>query len=543
MALNLSGALSAAAGAISGAISGALSNMSDGRNFNNNSKGCVDNAALAQRFETMLYNVNNMIKKESTYSTWIRFQLGTDENKSQVTFNTTSQNPKQNLIAYLQMKKSGAGVANKFELKVKYDPFNFGQNPSDQVEALDNILATALSFDFSEDSKTLRGYIQYGYNFVNDLDLVSPKYQCIVTEMNSSTKTDSGITEYTFKGTSEIALDSEFTPNFKAIKDAELVRHVGEILYYYYGDPANPPSFLSSSAIDGNSTATGSLGYSIEIPDKLLNNSITKDFQAKTDMTPLAYCNLMLEGEVSKSDKESGNYEPEKLKKDSDKPRYIIYLTDTDNNKAIHLEYVNPDSSIITINFKFTWSNDSNNLVTKWEPNVDLRLYLLQKAIITREGETLESLRQTASDKIQSYRLSGGESKYDEAYQAVKAYEEHLAEVSPDAKEYPDATLTLVGIPSDIPIGVEIMIEPRILQSVSRTAGYYMIKGATDEISSNGVFQTKLDVIRLRGFNDPEYLSKSNSLSDELQAIKEQQSVVTTGGGGSSGGSGASRSF
>ena len=39
---------------------------------------------------------------------------------------------------------------------------------------------------------------------------------------NSNLKSDIRTVEYTFKGTSEIALDSEFTPNFKAIKDALL---------------------------------------------------------------------------------------------------------------------------------------------------------------------------------------------------------------------------------------------------------------------------------------------------------------------------------
>lgn len=498
------------------------------RNFNNNPTTDISTTALISKFETMLKNIDSMINKDSIYSVWIRFQLGTDNNSDKVTFNTASTNGKENLIASLEFKKSGAGVANSFKLTVQYDPFNFGQNPSDEVEALDNILAKALSFDFSEtNNQSLKGYLQYGYNVASDTNLVSPKYQCIITQIESSTKTNSGITKYIFEGTSEVAIDSEYTPVFEASKEDEnVVQRVGQILYYYYGDSSNPPSFISNTE-----TAEGSPGYNIDVPDELINDSVSDKLPAKNDMTPITYCSTILQGRLSKSDYDK--YNSDNIIKDSEKPRYVIYITDSDKNKTIHLTYVNPKegTGLDRVNYHFTWSNDKNNLVTAWEPNVDLRLYLLQKATLSRSASQLNELKAEAQKLIQEARasLNSGDfqSKYDAAYQAIKAFSEHISQVNVQAKEYPDAVMTLVGIPSDIPIGVELMITPRILQSVSRTAGYYMTKSATDYINTNGIFETKIDVIRLRGFSDSDYQSQSMSMMDELESIKQtQQSSV-----------------
>lgn len=44
---------------------------------------------------------------------------------------------------------------------------------------------------------------------------------------------------------------------------------------------------------------------------------------------------------------------------------------------------------------------------------------------------------------------------------------------------------------------------PRILESISRTAGIYMIQEGTDRISTNGAFTSDLKLLRIRGINDP----------------------------------------
>ena len=139
------------------------------------------------------------------------------------------------------MIKHGAGVANSFVLKVNYDPFNHGQNPSDKIEALDSLIAQTLSFDFEDPKKELRGFIQYGYNYTEDDNLISPKYQFIMTKASSNVQWSSGMTVYTFEGVSEVAPGCNVEASFPAVENRNLISLVKDTLYYYYGDPDNPP--------------------------------------------------------------------------------------------------------------------------------------------------------------------------------------------------------------------------------------------------------------------------------------------------------------
>lgn len=480
------------------------------RNFNNIAP-VITTEKLADRFLNMLYKVENMINRQTIYSTWIRFELGLSE---PVVFNTSSTDPKQNLIQTLSISKTGAGVANSFTLTLKYDPFNYGQNPTDQIEQLDDIIAQALSKDLTDTTNEsyFRGKLQYGYNYSDDADLVSPLYQFFLTSAGSSTDVESGIITYTFEGVSEIAPDSDFTTTYEAQTNVNLIQHVGEVLYKYYGDESNIPDFMKNSNKD-TSVHTGSPKYYIDIPQKLIDESITISLEEKSGLTPLQYCQLILTNQISQTDTDSGNYNNLYAINDYQRPQYMIYLTDTDNSKTIHLEYIVPlDGSRNTSlsDYNFTWNQQSTNLVTAWKPEIDIRLYLLQKAKLNRSSEDLRNyFDQVETATADYYReASSGSSvttlmeKYNIAKQAIETYRKNLQNITPSAKEYPTASLTLVGIPADAPIASEIKVTPIILQSVSRLAGYYCITECRDEISSNGIYTTTLTVFRLRGFTD-----------------------------------------
>ena len=126
---------------------------------------------VINRFNTMVNNINNMIKKNGPiYSTWIYFQLGKNE---PVIFNTSSTDKDRNIIANLTMEKGNSSVANTFTLTVNFDPFNFGQETQSKVELLDEYVAQAMYVDWKSDDEDtkLRGIIQYGYNSANNLVL------------------------------------------------------------------------------------------------------------------------------------------------------------------------------------------------------------------------------------------------------------------------------------------------------------------------------------------------------------------------------------
>ena len=82
-------------------------------------------------------------------------------------------------------------------------------------------------------------------------------------------------------------------------------------------------------------------------------------------------------------------------------------------------------------------------------------------------------------------------------------------------QEFYDAELVTLGIPSDVPIGATITILPRVLETVSRTAGVYMINSCTDSITSNGIYKSTFTLYRLRSVED-------NTVNLELERQQEQ---------------------
>lgn len=506
--------------------------MATSRNFKNNGFALSVNE-LSSVYNNTLRKVCNMIEKQGPiYSTWIRFQIG--HNKP-IIFDTSSTNNKENLIADLRMEKSGNGIANTFTLTVRYDPFNFGQNTQDKIEALDDLLARAMIYDLGDTDnldnlEDLHGYIQYGYNYTEDANLVSPKYVMMITDAKSRVEWSSGITTYTFEGCSFLALDCEFTADFDAVAEEDnkgLIDYINETLYYYYGDSAHKPSHISSDETYG-----GSFRYRIVIPEKLFEDQPTFTADAVTGISPWTYCKNLLQGKMSKSDAENETY------KDSAtiiKPRYSMFISDA--NQTIYVNYVSPlnDKYIEKVDYTFTWSTDlTTNIVTAWNPNVDLKQYLIQRAsrarINSQNLSTYDDMLEMANDYENNVKFdpetmiegSGGKVHMKEEYggadisaffnydgpneidreylrnEAMEGYKEAADQLNSEVYEMYDAELETIGIPADPVLLAEVKVMPRILESVSRTAGYYIIQGCTDEIDNRGRYTSTLKLFRMK---------------------------------------------
>ena len=104
---------------------------------------------------------------------------------------------------------------------------------------------------------------------------------------------------------------------------------------------------------------------------------------------------------------------------------------------------------------------------------------------------------------------------------SIKELQEELTNVNDDLNEMFDAQLQTIGIPADVPIGVEVGIEPHILETVSRLAGIFVIVGASDTITSNGIFSTTYKLFRIRGFND-KVQSLTPDITNDVDTVKTQ---------------------
>lgn len=485
---------------------------------------------LAKSYDNMLNKVENMIENNSIYATWIVFRVSKSEN-DYIEFNSSSTNKMENLIVSMTNKKSGSGYANSFSLTIRYDPFNYGQNASDSIEKLDNMIADAMSQDINEDSDYLRGYIQYGYNSTDDTNLVSPLYQYILTGISSVVKTATGVTEYTFEGTSELASDCNYSDAFPAKEEVNIVQYVGEVLYKYYGTASSKPSFMNSST-EAIEPIEGSPGYCIDISDELIEQALSTSVSAYESITPFAYCEAILENKFNKEDTEK--YDTSDTIKEADKPKYSLYITDGDGKPTIHLAYAKPSANNdnTKLSYVFTWGKQLPSLVTSWEPEVNLKLYVIQKSLSKR----VKPLKEDAQQAIDEYKTSVNEgassadieTKKSAAHKAVEAYEEKYNQMSSETNDYPSAKMSFIGIPCDIPIACEVQVIPRNLESESRLAGYYKVRGCTDTINESGLFTTQLELMRLRGINDSAYeKTTDDSLTNALNEIDQEAAKKT----------------
>lgn len=497
-------------------------------------------------YDEMIKNVLNMLNTEGPiYTTWIRFQIG---KSNPITFNTASQDETQNIIADLEVTKSGVGVANSFRLNVIYDPFNYGQQPSDKIELLDDLVANAMSFDITDEYTesdgldSLRGYIQYGYNCATDTKLVSPKYEFLLTNATSTIKMDTGKVTYTFEGSSDLAMDCDFTVPFPAIENLNLMEVITTVLYCYYGDDTHKPDHV----LDFITPVENHYKYRISIDESLYTNAQTITYAATSEMSPWQYCKELFDMYISQPDTQKEEYSDLTKIKSSERPYYQMYLTDIAGNKTITVSYISPLSDDnLSLDYEFTWGLEKQSLVQEWVPQVDLQLYLIRKAKALRDAR-LEAVNPTGSsvkDTLDSLGINWWGSFFNNLINtdveigdgvlsnwledlinggaqtignigkdildslrgidtaSIQAFLDKFHENARIVEEMYDATLTTIGIPGDIPVTCEIRIKPRVLSSVSRTAGIYKVVSCTDKISSGGTFTSTIQLFRLRALD------------------------------------------
>ena len=490
----------------------------------------IDQFGMRDRYEDMLNNVANMLDKNGPiYTTWIYFQIGLDDTKH-ITFDSSSTDKQQNLIASLSIEKSCSGIANTFTLVIQYDPFNFGQDTSnDTVEMLDEFIAKAMAEVMGNSTSACRGRVQYGYNStstVSDAELVSPLYSFFLTNATSNVSFDSGITTYTFTGVSALSIDCDFVTEFEKVEDENLLEVVGRTLYRYYGDPNNPPNIKGISNITPESS---DIRYNIDIKDIDIQNavSISVDKTANTQ-SPWNYCKSLLENHPLTQEEENSEEFSDLSKISINKrPRYSMYLTDVDGKKTIHIAHVTPSSIIengvekivednpLKINYVFSWGMKNENLqnkniVTGWKPEVDLYTYLIRNANHNR------------FKKIEELHNQFPDNKY-----YAETYEKLAISFRSDIVEMYNAELELIGIPADPPMTAQIEVIPRILEKVSRTAGIYVITGASDEISNTGIFKSTLKLFRVgsRDLDTKSLTAKMNEIAQDTKLEKYYTSL------------------
>ena len=275
------------------------------------SSATMNQVTMAANFENTLKRVNNMIKKDSAYSVWIRMVIGKGSN--QIVFDSSSTNKEENIVMSLDYEKSGVGSANQFTFKVAFDLFNYGQQTKGAVEQLDELLYNAMNIsglgsNISE-SNILNCKFQYGYNILGDTQIVSPLYEGMITDIVPSVDYTNGKTYYTISGSSFVINTSTGQGyNFSAIGNVE----TGEggwngmdlilwILWYYHGNNSTVDMIWDKGYKNNlKKHSTDWYGdlvdkFNIDIPEDLRNSASNVCMEAVSGVTAIDYCKMVLD--------------------------------------------------------------------------------------------------------------------------------------------------------------------------------------------------------------------------------------------------------
>ena len=167
------------------------------------------------------------------------------------------------------------------------------------------------------------------------------------------------------------------------------------------------------------------------------------------------------------------------------------------------------------VDYVFTWSKQSENIMLDWKPEASLYMYLITKFKYLSAKENVDE------NKIRE--------QADANNGVVETWDDKMSRLGQESLlEMYNATMTTLGIPADAPITAEVKVIPTVLESVSRTAGIYIIKSATDTISTDGTYTTQFKLFRIRGLNEADAVSAKEIASNQTDETKEETKTVYT---------------
>jgi hypothetical protein len=226
------------------------------------------------------------------------------------------------------------------------------------------------------------------------------------------------------------------------------------------------------------------LGYRIEI-EKSSNDDIETEIEEVTDTTLFQYADTLLK--MARCSSESEDIRPEEM------TIYGYVVSDT-NPKTITIKKFDPKTKNNPV-FVFNWmdtTKSGGNIVIDFR--TELRgIMLMAKSHIDENKEDFSAINlrgdvvPIGTDNIQS------PVNFEENNNDKTAERSTWARAIQHSYK---ATLKLVGIPYDVPIGTCIKIVPLILGKVHHTSGVYMILKSTDIIDPSG-FTTTFELLKL----------------------------------------------
>lgn len=181
------------------------------------------------------------------------------------------------------------------------------------------------------------------------------------------------------------------------------------------------------------------------------------------------------------------------------RPKYIYDISETKSEKVITIMKIDPSnpSSDMKSTIVFNWMDKSNSLVLSWQPDIKGSVLLAQS--YQNDKDTYNWGIDDSGEKVKTNMLKPPVAMVtDPTKEEAPSIDENTEKSKwSEAIQYSyKATMTLVGIPCDIPIGMYIKVIPLLYGIPHNSAGLYMVLKSEDQIDSGG-FVTTLNLMKI----------------------------------------------
>lgn len=413
----------------------------------------MDKNASITKFSSVVSRLRTYLASKSMYSMWIRFKVGS------LDIDTSSQNLYGNHANYmlsLENVKNGSGCVNSFTVSIAYVP-KFGDDP--------DLIDKALSF--SDRKCTL----QYGYG-VDDFH--TDEY--VGQILDYSVEIRNNMLYYTITGYSSITplIDSKLS--FDAIDSTA-------------DSESRRPTVVAKNAIEKYLTEYKISDYKVVVDDNV--KDLAEDsIEAASDISLFDYVSSILK---LARDETQPNTEEVEL---NERITYTYTISDYNNSsgKSINITKIDP-SEEQSIKIIFNWMDKNDNLVIDFKTDFSGAI-LLNRNYVTQDGVSVDKYTINEKGEAEKVTTKVKESSYTSGSTSDKDASSTSYTWAEAVQHSYTATLSLVGIPCEIPLGTIIEVVPLIYGKPHHTQGRYMVTKTTDTLDSSG-FRTTLEMFKL----------------------------------------------
>lgn len=499
-----------------------------------------------KKFAQDIQMIDSLCSDVNVRSTWIFLQIGN------MKFSTWDDS---NYIVNFDFKKNGSGMANSFTFDLAYTP-----PPGDtDINKMEKILSKRKVF------------FQFGYNELENV--CSPQYQgqilsyTAAIENNTMKYTLVGYSDATESRTGKITIPSygeyyadETDEKGNVTKKGELAfgaratEYAAQFLEIYLGR-YNYKVVIDESAYqkDKKIKIEQCEGGIFEVTQQILSQAVLEDEVAK-----------LVDGDESKETESDDSTTSES----SDVSSYFTFEVDDcvgdDGKKTISIIRLRSkkelQSSNIAPSVAFTWGGDFNGQVRKvTSANLNLSSYTEEQADAIELFDSFFA-NSTPYSKGEYRMLSNMIVSFSTQYQGevtlARAYQDSIqyrvdkncnliatsgvyaknttGDTALQDERYSywlwerntifsyNATLQLLGVPTDIPIGTYLYIKPVVNGVAHHTAGFYFVTGSEDKITQQG-YTTTVNLIRIVD----KYEDETLDMIDQLRKSNRYKDLST----------------